>query len=90
MLDIILWICIALNLTACAINILTIRRYRKGYEELYERKKEYVDILLRGKQALFEQLGAYPSEKEGYMYIDLEGGLRLVIFEGKIDGWYMP
>lgn len=23
-------------------------------------------------------------------YIDLEGGLRLVVFEGKIDGWYFP
>ena len=90
MLNIILWICIALNLTACAINIWNFRKYRKRHEELYEAKKEYVDILLRGKQALFEQLGAYPAEKEGYMYIDLEGGLRLVIFEGKIDGWHMP
>jgi hypothetical protein len=33
--------------------------------------------------------GAYETEG-GKLYIDLEGGLRLVIFEGKIEGWYIP
>jgi hypothetical protein len=37
----------------------------------------------------WKELGAYETEG-GKLYIDLEGGLRLVIFEGKIEGWYIP
>ncbi|MBQ1191599.1 MAG: hypothetical protein IIX43_04920, partial [Bacteroidales bacterium] len=36
----------------------------------------------------WEELGAYETEN-GKMYLDLEG-IRLVIAEGKIEGWYVP
>lgn len=41
------------------------------------------------KNEFWKELGAYETEG-GKLYIDLEGGLRLVIFEGKIEGWYIP
>lgn len=37
----------------------------------------------------WKNMGAYETENNK-MYLDLEGGLRLVIFEGKIEGWYIP
>jgi hypothetical protein len=36
----------------------------------------------------WKELGAYETEK-GRMYLDLEG-IRLVIADGKIEGWYIP
>ena len=41
------------------------------------------------KNEFWKSQGAYETEG-GKLYIDLEGGLRLVIFEGKIEGWYIP
>lgn len=40
------------------------------------------------RNEFWKSLGAYETEN-GRMYLDLEG-IRLVIFEGKIEGWYIP
>ena len=50
--------------------------------------EQYSKLVIGGKQAFWKGLGAYETEK-GKMYLDLEG-IRLVIFEGKIEGWYVP
>lgn len=36
----------------------------------------------------WKELGAYETEN-GRMYLDLEG-IRLVIADGKIEGWHIP
>lgn len=89
MLEGLLWFCIAINVASCIFNIrgcVKNNEYAKHQRETYN---EYIQLVLGGKRHLFKELGAYDSEKKGYMYLDLPGGLRLVIFEGKIDGWYM-
>ena len=48
----------------------------------------YSHLVIGGKQAFWKHLGAYETEGNK-MYLDLEG-IRLVIFEGKIEGWYIP
>ena len=53
--------------------------------EIFE---QYSKLVIGGKQAFWKSLGAYKTEN-GRMYLDLEG-IRLVIFEGKIEGWYIP
>lgn len=50
--------------------------------------EEYTSLVLGGKRAFWKGLGAYETENDK-MYLDLEG-IRLVIFEGKIEGWYIP
>lgn len=54
--------------------------------EIFE---QYSKLVIGGKKAFWKSLGAYETEN-GRMYLDLEGGLRLVVFEGKIEGWYIP
>ena len=53
--------------------------------EIFE---QYSKLVIGGKQEFWKSLGAYKTEN-GRMYLDLEG-IRLVIFEGKIEGWYIP
>lgn len=66
----------------CAINHIKSKKFCEKYW------RELADCLFEEKTRFWNRLGAYDAEN-GRMYIDLEGGLRLVIFEGEIDGWYM-
>ena len=50
--------------------------------------EEYSKLVIGGKQEFWKSLGAYKTENDR-MYLDIEG-IRLVIFEGKIEGWYIP
>jgi hypothetical protein len=50
--------------------------------------EEYTKLVIGGKKEFWKSLGAYKTENDR-MYLDLEG-IRLVIFEGKIEGWYIP
>lgn len=53
--------------------------------EIFE---QYSKLVIGGKQAFWKGLGAYETEN-GRMYLDLDG-IRLVIADGKIEGWYIP
>ena len=53
--------------------------------EIFE---QYSKLVIGGKKAFWKSLGAYETEN-GRMYLDLEG-IRLVIFEEKVDAWYGP
>ena len=53
--------------------------------EIFE---QYSKLVIGGRKAFWKSLGAYETENSR-MYLDLEG-IRLVIFEGKIEGWYIP
>lgn len=43
---------------------------------------------IQDANTVWECLGAYEAEN-GRMYLDLDG-IRLVIADGKIEGWYIP
>lgn len=90
MFQIILWIAVGLNLFACVLNMIGFKRYMKKLDEYYK-KLQYIDRAITEIQNnyVFIAENSYEAEN-GRRYIDLEGGLRLVIFEGKIEGWYIP
>lgn len=67
----------------CAINYWKSKKFADTWMELYEK------YVFHKRKEFWKDMGAYPAERDGYMYLDLEGA-RLVIFEGKIDGWYIP
>lgn len=89
MLDGILWFCILLNLACVALNARGCFRLKKAEERCNELWQKYLSLIFETKRQKWLKMGAYEAEN-GKMYLDLEGGLRLVIFEGKIDGWYFP
>lgn len=52
--------------------------------EIFE---QYSKLVIGGRKEFWKSLGAYETEN-GRMYLDLDG-IRLVIANGKIEGWYM-
>lgn len=84
----ILWFCILLNLGVCVLNIRGWRRFKKLIEKELDLCEKDLHLIFEHRNALWKQMGAYETEN-GRMYLDLEG-IRLVIFEGKIEGWYIP
>ena len=48
-----------------------------------------MEFLFDSKTKSWKRMGAYEAPENGQLYLDLNGGLRLVIYEGKIEGWYM-
>ena len=68
----------------CAIDH---KRAKNLYKKYYEM---YLELIRDWKHKLWKNIGAYEAPEKGQLYLDLEGGLRLVIFEGKVDGWYEP
>lgn len=87
MIESLMWFAVALNLGACAFNTHAYFKNKKLYKKTNELASRYLRLAIGKKRELFKELGAYPAEN-GRWYIDLEGGIRLVIFEGKIEGWY--
>ena len=67
----------------CAINHKKAEKDAKKWEEIY------YGFVVRGKKRFWEHMGAYEAPENGQLFLDLSGGLRLVIYEGKIEGWYM-
>lgn len=60
----------------------------KEMDEAKEIRSKYFKHIINFDTAFWKDLGAYETENDK-MYLDLEG-IRLVIFEGKIEGWYIP
>lgn len=50
---------------------------------------EYHHLIFEAGNRFFKHLGAYEAPENGQLFLDLPGGLRLVIYEGKIEGWYL-
>ena len=72
------------------VNIICAIDHKEAEKDCKKWEEYYYGFVILEKRKFWKELGAYPAEKEGYMYIDVPGGARLVIYEGKIDGWYMP
>lgn len=74
---------------AFIVNIISANYCTKA-KRLYEKRhKELIDFLFDSRTKSWKRKGAYEAPEHEQLYLDLEGGLRLVIYEGKIEGWYM-
>lgn len=72
------------------INIVCAIDHRKAIEKCEVWERIYRRYVFDTDKAFFEELGAYEAPEGKRLYLDLEGGIRLVIFEGEIEGWYKP
>lgn len=84
------WIIFIAMVTAAIVNIIEAVGYHKKRKECIEDIKEYHHLIYEVKNKFWKHLGAYEAPENGQLFLDLAGGLRLVIFEGKIEGWYFP
>ena len=62
------------------------RRAKNLYKKYYEM---YLELIRDWKYKLWKHMGAYEAPEKGKLYLDLEG-IRLVIENGEIEGWYEP
>lgn len=67
----------------CAIDH---KRAKNLYKKYYEM---YLELIVDWKYKLWKHMGAYEAPEKGQLYLDLEG-IRLVIENGEIEGWYEP
>lgn len=67
----------------CAIDHKKAKKHCEHIGDIYEK------LCFEKRKGFWETLGAYPAPENGEYYLDLEGALRLIIYEGKIEGWYM-
>ena len=70
-------------------NIMEAVCYRKMRKECIEDIKKYHNLIFEEKNEFWINLGAYEAPEKGQLYLDLEG-IRLVIENGEIEGWYIP
>ena len=66
----------------CAINYMKSKKFCEKY------RRELIDCLFEDKKRFWKRRGAYEAPEGNRLYLDLEGGIRLVISEGEIEGWY--
>ena len=71
------------------VNIVCAIDHKKAEKESLKRQQTYYGLLLTTKKKFWERLGAYEAPEKGQLYLDLEG-IRLVIENGEIEGWYEP
>lgn len=67
----------------CMINHIHAERRYDHFVKLYDK------MIYEREKYLWKEQGAYEAPEGNKLYLDLEG-IRLVIFEGKIEGWYKP
>ena len=67
----------------CAINH---KKAKKRIENLIETHR---CLLFGHRVGFWKGIGAYEAPEKGQLYLDLEG-IRLVIENGEIEGWYIP
>ena len=70
------------------INIVCAMNYRKAKKHCERLEYIYEKLCYVKRQGFWKTLGAYPAPENGEYYLDLEGDLRLIIYDGKIEGWY--
>ena len=87
----ILFIAFVAMIAATVLNVIGIYERKKDEKIMHKAMEEYIHVTYNARKHFLKEMGAYPAPSgvpEKY-YIDLPGGFRLVIYEGKIDGWYM-
>ena len=71
------------------VNIVCAVCYTKEKRAYGKRYKELINFLFDEKTKAWKRRGAYEAPEKGQLYLDLEG-IRLVIENGEIEGWYIP
>ena len=71
------------------VNIVCAIDHKKAKKDCEKWKDFYYNLFVSNARRFWLTMGAYDAE-DGYMYVDVPGGARLVIFEGEIEGWYEP
>ncbi len=86
----VLYILFIIMVSVIMVNIICAIDHKKSKESCETWAEVYEKFCFNKKKEFFRELGAYEAPEKGKYYIDLKGGLRLVIYDGKIDGWYKP
>ena len=71
------------------VNIVCAIDHKKAEKDCKKWEAIYYDFVIRNKKKFWKELGAYEAPEKGHLYLDLEG-IRLVIDNGEIEGWYEP
>lgn len=71
------------------VNIVCAVDHKKAEKESLKWQHIYYDLILTTKKKFWEHRGAYEAPEKGQLYLDLEG-IRLVIENGELEGWYIP
>lgn len=71
------------------VNVVCIFYHIKEKKFCEKYRRELVDCLFEGKTRFWKRLGAYEAAEGNKLYLDLKG-IRLVIDNGELEGWYEP
>ena len=71
------------------VNIVCIFYHIKEKKFCEKYRRELIDCLFECKTRFWKRLGAYEAAEGNKLYLDLNG-IRLVIDNGEIEGWYEP
>lgn len=71
------------------VNIVRAVDYRKSKKSADTWAELYEKYVFHKRKDFWKDMGAYEAPEKGQLYLDLEG-IRLVIENGEIEGWYEP
>ena len=85
----ILYITFIAMVAVIMVNIVCAIDHKKAEKDAKKWEEIYYGIAVREKKRVWKHMGAYEAPEKGQFYLDLEG-IRLVIENGEIEGWYEP
>ena len=71
------------------VNIVCVVYHIKEKKFCEKYRRELLDCLYESKTRFWKRRGAYEAAEGNKLYLDLNG-IRLVIDNGEIEGWYEP
>ena len=71
------------------VNIVCAVDHKKAKKDCEKWEEYYYGFVILKKRKFWKHMGAYEAPEKGQLYLDLEG-IRLVIDNGEIEGWYIP
>ena len=85
----ILYITFIAMVAVIMVNIVCAIDHKREQRHYERRHKQLIDWLFGSRTEHWKRMGAYEAPEKGQLYLDLEG-IRLVIENGELDGWYIP
>lgn len=85
----VLYITFIAMVAAIMLNIVCAIDHKREQRRCERRHKQLIDWLFGSRTAHWKRLGAYEAAEGNKLYLDLNG-IRLVIDNGEIEGWYEP
>ncbi len=71
------------------VNIVCAFNHKRSEKDCKKWKDFYYDLFVCNARRFWLTMGAYEAAEGNKLYLDLEG-IRLVIDNGEIEGWYIP